>query len=91
MPAAIVSKFNMEDQYLLEGLRAQLDSISRVLERVLERALEPDMLDSTTLQMELLYSHLIRIHDRGQCCQCTSTIIAKISLGFTMTCNDVIP
>ena len=77
----------MEDQHLLEGLRAQLDSISRVLERVLEGALEPDMLDSTTLRMELLYSHLIRIHDGGQC---TSTIIARISLGFMMTCNDII-
>ena len=50
---------DMEDQYLLEGL----DSISRVL----EGALEPDLLDSTTLRMELLYSHLIRIHDVGQC------------------------
>ena len=49
----------MEDQ----GLRAQLDSISRVL----EGALEPDLLDSTTLHMEFLYSHLIRIHDVGQC------------------------
>ena len=83
MPAAIISKFNVEDQYLLEGLRAQLDSISRVL----EGALEPDMLNSTTLRMEMLYSHLIRIHDGGQC---TSTIIARIS-GFMMMCNDVIP
>ena len=79
MPAAIISKFNMEDQYLLEGLRAQLDPISRVLERVLEGALGLDMLDST----KLLYNHLIKIHDREQC---TSNIIARISLRFY---NDV--
>lgn len=58
-----ISKLIMEDQYLLEGLRTQLHSISRVL----EGAPEPDLLDSTTLRMELLYSHLIRIHDVGQC------------------------
>ena len=51
------------EEYLLEGLRAELDSISQVL----EGSLEPDMLDSTTLRMELLYSHLIRIRDGAQC------------------------
>ena len=40
----VYASSNMEDQYFLEGLRAQLDSTSRVFERVMEGALEPDML-----------------------------------------------